>query len=117
MNQNECFKILAAAWEKGERPDFQNADLQGANLRGANLQNVILRGADLQGANLDYASWPLSCDGTLAILDRHLSIQLIYHTFNQQHQDPEIIAALEPLRSLAQEFIDIHHEDATELRG
>ena len=83
-----------------------------ANLRGADLRGANLRGANLRGANLDFATWPIWCGGTGATLDRRLSLQLIYHVFNNNHTDPDIVAALEPLRALAQEFIDKHRSDA-----
>ena len=76
-----------------------------------------LSGADLRGADLDFSAWPLWCGGINATLDRRLSLQLIYHTFNNNHTDPDIVAALEPLRALAQEFIDKQRSDAPELRG
>lgn len=41
---------------------------------------------------------------------------LIYHAFNQDHQDPEIRAALEAIRPLAQRFIYNYRSDATPLR-
>ena len=86
------------------------ADLHGADLRGADL-----RGADLRGANLDFSCLPLWCGGTRIKIDRHLSLQMIYHAFNQDHQDEEIKKALEPLRALAEEFRIKHRSDAPEL--
>jgi len=97
--------------------DLQGANLCGANLRGADLQNADLRGADLRDVDLDFSAWPLWCGGTDVILDRGLSLQLIYHAFNNRHTDPEILEAMEPLRRLAQEFIDNHRPDAPKLRG
>lgn len=97
--------------------NLRSANLRCANLSGADLSGANLRCADLRSADLDFASWPLHCGGTLAQMDRHLSLQLIYHAFNQNHQDPAIVAALEVLRPLAQEFIDNHRHDATELRN
>ena len=96
------------------------ADLHGANLYGANLQRTDLRrtdlrGADLYGANLDFSCLPLWCGGTRIKIDRHLSLQMIYHAFNQDHQDKEIKKALEPLRALAEEFRIKHRSDAPEL--
>jgi hypothetical protein len=127
MNREEVLEIIARAKTAGSVPNLRGADLWGANLRGAdlwgaNLQGAILqgadlRGADLQGANLDFSAWPLWCGGTGAILDRRLSLQLIYHAFNNNHADPEILEAMEPLRRLAQEFINNHRPDAPELRG
>ena len=96
--------------------DLSGADLRNANLRGADLRNANLRGADLRNANLDFASWPLHCGGALAKFDTRLALQLIYHAFNQDHQDPEILKALEPLRPLAQRFISEFRTDATPLR-
>jgi hypothetical protein len=131
MNREECLKIVAIAREKGGAldlngvdlrgadlrwADLRRADLSGANLRRADLRWANLRGADLNGACLDFASWPLWCGGTQVNLDRHLYTQLIYHVFNQTCDDPEIIAALEPLRALAQEFVDKHRQDAPALR-
>jgi hypothetical protein len=136
MRREECLRIVEEAQERGEaanlsRANLSEADLREANLRAANLGRADLHGADLRwvdlgganlhgadlsGADLDFAAWPLWCGGTLAKLDRRLSLQLIYHVFNQEHQDPEILAALEPLRGLAQEFRDCHHPDAPTLR-
>ena len=96
--------------------NLEEANLEGANLRGANLEGANLRGAIMRGANLDFACWPLWCGGTRAKLDTRGSLQLIYHAFNQDHLDPEIRAALEPLRPFAQRFIDGYRHDATPLR-
>ena len=95
---------------------MRGADLEGANLEGAGLEGANLAGAILEGANLDCACWPLWCGGTRAKLDTRGSLQLIYHAFNQDHLDPEIRAALEPLRPFAQRFIDECRHDATPLR-
>ena len=103
--------------EEGSRANLCNADLCYANLRGADLCYANLSSADLRGANLDMSAWPLWCGGTQAYLDRRRSLQLIYHLFNQHHQDPEIHATLEALRPLANEFREKHREDAPELRG
>ena len=102
--------------------NLSDANLCGANLRYANLCDANLCGAnlryaDLRNADLDLSAWPLWCGGTQAYLDRRRSLQLLYHLFNQHHQDPEIHAALEPLRALANEFREKHREDAPELRG
>ena len=96
--------------------NLRGADLRFANLSGANLRFANLSGANLRSADLDFASWPLHCGGTRAKLDVRSSLQLIYHAFNQDHQDPEIRAALEAIRPLAQRFIDKHRSDATPLR-
>ena len=111
---------------EGKRLGWAGANLAGANLEGADLEGAIMRGANLEGANLeeailwganlDFACWPLWCGGTRAKLDTRGSLQLIYHAFNQDHLDPEIRAALEPLRPFAQRFIDEYRHDATPLR-
>ncbi len=93
------------------------ANLSRADLSGANLRFADLRDADLSGANLDLSAWPLWCGGTQTYLDRRRSLQMIYHLFNQHHQDPEIHAALEALRPLANEFRENHRMDAPALRG
>ena len=103
------------------RANLESAYLANANLESANLANAYLGGADLRGANLtnanlDFTSLPLWCGGTRLKLDRHISLQLIYHTFNQIHDDPAIRAALEPLRPLADEFRSEYRKDAPELR-
>ena len=100
--------------------NLREADLREANLRGANLCEADLReanlcGADLREANLDHSCLPLWCGGTRVKVDRHLSLQLIYHAFNQDHQDEEIKKVLEPLRVLAEEFRQNHRTDAPEL--
>ena len=83
----------------------------------ANLCGSDLRDANLCRANLDMSAWPLWCGGTQTYLDRRRSLQMIYHLFNQHHQDPEIHAALEALRPLANEFRENHRRDAPALRG
>ena len=98
------------------RASLWGADLSRANLWGANIRGAGLSGADLSGANLDFAVWPLWCGGTLVTLDRHLSLQLIYHAVNQQHQDPEVIAALEPIKALANKFRSEFRHDAPEVK-
>ena len=95
--------------------NFTNAALRFAKLRGSNLSGADMRWADLSGAVLDYSSWPLWCGGTYAAINRRISLQLIYHAFNQQHQDADVRAALEHLRPLAQEFRDKYREDSPEL--
>lgn len=102
MNREECLKIVDDARKTGEIP----------NLFGANLSR-----ADLSRADLDFSSLPLWCGGILMKLDRHLSLQFIYHVFNQEHLDEDIIRRLEPLRDLANEFRDRHRTDAPVLRG
>ena len=92
--------------------NLRRAGLSDANLRGANLSR-----ADLSDANINCSVWPLWCGGTQTYLDRHLSLQMVYHLFNQHHQDPEIHAALEALRPLANEFRENHQRDAPALRG
>ena len=81
----------------------------------ADLSWADLRRADLSRADLDMSAWPLSCGGTNTKIHRRLSLQLIYHAFNQLHDDPTIIEALEPLRALAEEFRTMR-TDAPKLR-
>ena len=107
--------VKSEAGEEGVCANLSYADLVGADLVGANLRGADLSDADLSGADLDFASWPLHCGGTRAILGRRCSLQMIYHAFNQQHQDLGIIEALEVLRPLAQEFISAFRPDATPL--
>ena len=84
----------------------------------ANLREADLRGADLRGADLDFTSWPLWCGGTNAKLDDRIACQLAYHAYNQDYQDPESLAALEPIRVMAQRFIDAYRSgDAPALRA
>lgn len=96
--------------------NLTRADLRSADLRSANLRGADLRSADLTRADLDFASWPLHCGGTHAKTDARGSLQLIYHAFNQDHQDPEIRAALEAIRPLAERFRAEYRSDATPLR-
>ena len=93
------------------------ADLAGADLRDANLRGADLSRADLRDADLDMSAWPLWCGGTQTYLDRRRSLQLVYHLFNQNHQDPKILAVLEALRPLANEFREKYRGDAPALRG
>ena len=127
MNPETLAEILTShkKWvnhkKGGKRADLRGANLscanlRDANLRGANLSCADLRRANLVGANLDFASWPLWCGSTGAVIDTRLSLQLIYHTFNQDHQNPEIRKAIEFLRPLAQRFKDEFRQDATSLR-
>ena len=118
MNKQEIAEVLRlhSLWLEG-MDGGASANLSYANLSGANLSGANLSGANLSDANLDFTAWPLWCGGTGATLDRRLSLQLIYHVFNNNHTDPDIVAALEPLRAMAQEFIDKHRSDAPELRG
>ena len=112
-------------WSNLRMADFREADLSNSNLSNSDLSESDLRESDLRGAdlrvailrraNLDFSSWPLWCGGTHATIDRRLSLQLIYHAFNQQHQDADVRAALEHLRPLAQEFRDTYRPDAPEL--
>ena len=95
--------------------NLQGADLHGAALRGADLRGAYLCGSNLRGADLDMSCWPLWCGGTNVKIDRRLSLQLIYHAFNQDHQDKEIREALEAVRHLANEFRDKYRDDAPEL--
>ena len=97
--------------------NLSDANLRCANLSRADLSDADLRGADLRGADINCSVWPLWCGGTQTYLDRHLSLQMVYHLFNQHHQDPEIHAALEALRPLANEFRENHQRDAPALRG
>ena len=82
----------------------------------ASLSRASLSGANLYGANLDFSALPLWCGGTGITIDRHISLQILYHLFNQKHTDAQIIQCLEPLRPLAQEFVDKYHPDAPKLR-
>ena len=103
--------------EEGSRADLRDADLRDANLCRADLCDADLRRADLCDADLDMSAWPLWCGGTQTYLDRRRSLQLVYHLFNQNHQDPKILAALEALRPLANEFREKYRGDAPALRG
>jgi len=142
MNRDECMKIVADAQAKDLHADLSSADLRDADLRstdlsyanlsGANLSNANLRGAvlsdadlrgadlryaDLRGANIDFAAWPLWCGGTNAKLDDRGACQLAYHAYNQDYQDPASLAAIEPIRPMAQRFIDVYRHDTPALRA
>jgi hypothetical protein len=109
-------KWVETCGEDGSRANLTRAVLTDAVLTRAVLTGANLTRAVLTDADLDFSSWPLHCGGTLAHLSRRTSLQLIYHAFNQHHQDPEILAALEPLRPLAEEFREKYRGDATSLR-
>ena len=96
--------------------DLSGADLRYANLHDADLRNADLCGVNLRGADLDMSSGiPFHCGGIMAKIDRRISLQMLYHFYNQEHQDKEILKAIKPLRKYAQEFIDIYRKDATKL--
>ena len=96
--------------------DLRGSNLSDSNLSGSDLSYSDLRGSNLRSSNLDMSSGiPFSCGGTKITLDFNLSIQAIYHVFNQNHADESIKKALEPLRSLAQKFLE-RRNDAPKLR-
>ena len=79
--------------------DLREADLQSADLRGANL-----READLRGANLDYSCWPLWCGSLDVLVDKRIAAQLAYHFCRLVCDDPEVKAAQEAIKYLANQF-------------
>jgi hypothetical protein len=98
------------------RANLTRANLTEANLYGANLTEANLYGANLYGANMDMSCWPLSCGGTMVKISMRMSLQLIYHAFNQTHEDKDVLAALEPLRPLAERFHSEFRKDSPKLR-
>ena len=89
--------------------DFRGADLRWANLQEANLQRANLRradlcGADLCGADLDYSCWPLWCGSLDVIVDKRISAQLAYHFCRLVCDDPEVQAAQQAIKELANQF-------------
>jgi hypothetical protein len=91
--------------------DLTGADLRGANLRGADLSEADLSEADLRGANLrgadlreadiDFSSWPLWCGSFDMTVDRRIFAQLAYHLCIVICDDPEVKAAQEMLKPIA----------------
>lgn len=86
------------------RADLREADLQGANLRMANLFGAELCGADLCGDDLDYSCWPLWCGSLDVIVDKRIAAQLAYHFCRLVCDDPEVQAAQQAIKELANQF-------------
>ena len=88
------------------RAVLQGADLRGAALRSTDLSAADLRGADLQGADLDYSCWPLWRGSLDVTVDKRIAAQLAYHFCRVICDDPEVKAAQEAIKGLANQF---HH--------
>ena len=80
------------------------ADLRSADLRSANLSSADLRSADLSSADLDFSVFPLWCGSFGIKVDIRLSAQIAYHFCRLDTDDPEVKAAQQALRILANKF-------------
>lgn len=78
---------------------LQEASLQETNLHGADLQR-----ADLRGANLDYSCWPLWYGSLGVIVDKRIAAQLAYHFCRIICNDPDVKAAQQAIKGLANQF-------------
>ena len=86
------------------RANLRWADLREANLREANLRGADLREANLRGADLDYSCWPLWCGSLGVKADKRIAAQLAYHFCQLLCDDPEVKAAQEAIKDLANQF-------------
>ena len=84
--------------------DLSSADLSSANLRSANLSSADLSSANLSSADLDFSVFPLWCGSFGIKVDIRLSAQIAYHFCRLDTDDPEVKAAQQALRILANKF-------------
>lgn len=99
MEQKQLEEILENhhKWLEGEGGER-------ANLRWANLRWADLQGANLQMANLDYSCWPLWCGSLGVIVDKRIAAQLAYHFCRLICDDPDVKAAQQAIKGLANQF-------------
>lgn len=100
MEQKELNEILRKhqMWLQGEKRG-ERANLWEANLRRANLHR-----ANLCGADLDFSCWPLWCGSLDVKVDKRIAAQLAYHFCRLICDDPEVKAAQEAIKDLANQF-------------
>lgn len=60
--------------------------------------------ADLRWADLDYSCWPLWCGSLDVIVDKRIAAQLAYHFCRLVCDDPEVQAAQQAIKELANQF-------------
>ena len=88
-----------------EEANLVGANLEEANLVGANLKEANLVGANLVGANLDFSSgFSFNCSSFGAIIDIKIGAQMAYHFCRMVSDDPEVKAAQEAVKDLANKF-------------
>jgi hypothetical protein len=81
------------------------ADLRSANLSFANLSYANLSIADLRSADLDFSSgFPFRCSSFGAKIDIRIGAQLAYHFCRMDSDDPEVQAAQQAIKGLANKF-------------
>lgn len=97
-------RVANLQWADLRRANLQGANLHGVNLQGADLQGADLRVADLQRANLDYSCWPLWCGSLGVIVDKRIAAQLAYHFCRLICDDPDVKAAQQAIKGLANQF-------------
>ena len=84
--------------------NLSSADLRSADLRSANLRSADLSSADLSYADLDFSVFPLWCGSFGIKVDIRLSAQIAYHFCRLDTEDPEVKAAQQAIRTLANKF-------------
>ena len=84
--------------------DLSSADLSYADLRSADLRYADLSSADLSYADLDFSVFPLWCGSFGIKVDIRLSAQIAYHFCRLDTEDPEVKAAQQAIRTLANKF-------------
>ena len=81
------------------------ADLRSAYLRSADLSFANLRSANLRSANLDFSSgFSFHCPSFGIKTDLRIGAQLAYHFCRMETDDPEVKAAQEAIKGLANKF-------------
>jgi hypothetical protein len=90
--------------------DFSSANLSYANLSYANLSSADfsyanLRSADFSSANLDFSSgFSFRCSSFNTKIDIYIGAQMAYHFCRMVSEDPEVIAAQQSIKELANKF-------------
>jgi len=84
--------------------NLSSADLSYADLRSADLRYADLSSADLSYADLDFSVFPLWCGSFGIKVDIRLSAQIAYHFCRLDTEDPEVKAAQQAIRTLANKF-------------
>lgn len=97
-------RVANLQWADLRRVNLQGTNLHGVNLQGADLRVADLRVADLQRANLDYSCWPLWCGSLGVIVDKRIAAQLAYHFCRLICDDPDVKAAQQAIKGLANQF-------------
>ena len=81
---------------------LSSADLSSADLSFADLRSANLSSADLRSANLDFSSgFSFRCTSFGAKIDIRLGAQLAYHFCKMDSEDPDVKAAQQTMKDLA----------------